>query len=326
MRTRILRGIVMAGSLLAAMAAMAAGPAGVPSATASQSGAKRPAGVPTDYVRTSMGYFHPSCIQSVGFGERILRGGKIGKADGTTREYAACKFPRYLASGKKIEAGQKAGKVRSEIDGSPSMLADMYLDPAKGGVSTFVMTWNVPQDPTVDTGQSLSFLMAAVLKETIMQVELAFNGDDGRGGPVSPGWVVAPWDCCDDGTVFRGTPIPVKAGDEISGYIAYMEDTKDYNVIVIADGKSSALKTPHYGDFANEVWGGAFGGESVQNCATQLPASRSVDFHLGQLTTNSGQRVTEQFVPWYYPGVDPLGCQNLTVTINPGTKTNTLSY
>ncbi|ALM85510.1 hypothetical protein [Bordetella sp. N] len=325
MRTRILRSIVMAGSLLATMTAMAAGPAGAPSATTSQSGAKRPASVPADYVRTSRGYFHPSCVQAVGVGERILGGGKIAKADGTTREYAACKFPRYLlVSGKKIEVGEKLPKIRSEINDPPQMLADMYLDPAKGGVSTFVMTWTVPQNPKVDSGQFLGFNMAAVLPETIMEIETAWNGDDGAGGSVDKGWVLAPWDCCDAGTIFRGIKIPVSPGDEVTGYIVYMEDKKEYNVIAIANGKSSALKTPHYGDFANEVWGGGLGVDSIQDCVNELPASRSVNFFLGQLTTNSGKAVTESFVPYYVPGARL--CQSFFVSINPAAKANTLSY
>jgi hypothetical protein len=312
MSTRILRSIVMAGSLLAAMTAMAAGPAGVPA----------------DYVRTSMGYFHPSCIQTVGVGERILGGGKIAKADGTTREYAACKWPRYLlTSGKKIGVGEKVGKVRDQTVVYASMLADMYLDPAKGGVETFAMTWKVPKNPTVDTGQFLSFNMSAVLNEIYMQIETDWNGDDEQGGAVNKGWTASPWNCCDDGTIFRGMPIPLQAGDEVTGYIVYMQGTKDYNVIVIANGKSSVLKTPHYTDFANEVWGGGFTGAGVQDCDAQLPASRSVDFSLGQLMTNSGKPVTEQFVPYYDKNpAEALQCPGFKVTINPAAKINTISY
>src|SRR5947208_1707077 len=53
----------------------------------------KPAVVPNDYVITPFGYFHPSCVQSVGTSEKLHSDGRIMRADGTARTVAACAYP-----------------------------------------------------------------------------------------------------------------------------------------------------------------------------------------------------------------------------------------
>src|ERR1035441_2122355 len=49
-------------------------------------GQNRPATVPEGYVITPFGYFHPSCVQSLAKGERLLADGRVQHADGTDRK------------------------------------------------------------------------------------------------------------------------------------------------------------------------------------------------------------------------------------------------
>ncbi len=56
----------------------------------------RPASVPSDYVITPFGYFHPSCVREIKEGETVLADGRIRFNDGTEEAAAPfCNFPRY---------------------------------------------------------------------------------------------------------------------------------------------------------------------------------------------------------------------------------------
>jgi len=57
-------------------------------------GSNRPAGVPSDYVITPFGYFHPSCVRTAKSGETVLGDGRIRFEDGTEETVAPfCSFP-----------------------------------------------------------------------------------------------------------------------------------------------------------------------------------------------------------------------------------------
>ena len=67
-------------------------------------GSNRPANVPSDYVITPFGYFHPSCVRQTQEGETLLADGRIRFADGSEETAApACGFPRYTPKGELVE-------------------------------------------------------------------------------------------------------------------------------------------------------------------------------------------------------------------------------
>ena len=57
-------------------------------------GPDRPANVPDGYVITPFGYFHPSCVQSLAKGERLMADGRLQHANGSVQEKAGvCNYP-----------------------------------------------------------------------------------------------------------------------------------------------------------------------------------------------------------------------------------------
>src|ERR1700760_3473708 len=63
-------------------------------------GPDRPANVPDGYVITPFGYFHPSCVQSLTKGERLMADGRLQHSNGNVEEKAAvCNYPHFTRSG-----------------------------------------------------------------------------------------------------------------------------------------------------------------------------------------------------------------------------------
>lgn len=79
-------------------------------------GPDRPANVPDGYVITPFGYFHPSCVQSLARGERLMADGRLQHANGNVEEKAAvCNYPHFTRSG--ISSSAPEAKAPPEING-----------------------------------------------------------------------------------------------------------------------------------------------------------------------------------------------------------------
>ena len=182
-------------------------------------GTNRPATVPSDYVITPFGYFHPSCVREVKAGETLLGDGRIRFEDGTEETNAAsCSFSRYGPT------GQLAGKDPG--NSGPLSISWNWIETSQvatndyyGGVSA---AWTVPLTPNTNDGQTLYFFNSLSHlnndpphEEPIIQPVLGWN--DGQYGVGL--WNIASWNCCPNGMTWHSTPLSVNPGDQILGTV-----------------------------------------------------------------------------------------------------------
>jgi hypothetical protein len=179
-------------------------------------GPNRPANVPSDYVITPFGYFHPSCVRMVKQGETVLADNRIRFTDGTEETIPAfCSFPHYTDQGELV--------VERSANAGPPEIGHSWIEAGQVSASTpyngVAATWTVPQTPTTNDGQTLYFfpgLMHTPLDpDLIIQPVLGWN--DGQSG-VGP-WNIASWNCCPSGMAWYSTPVTVNSGDQISGTV-----------------------------------------------------------------------------------------------------------
>jgi hypothetical protein len=183
-------------------------------------GPNRPGSVPEGFVITPFGYFHPSCVQSLAQGERVLADGRIQHADGTVAEKAAvCSYPHYTRAGVPSGvSGQKPAEAGSEVTASPEIngwveSASIITGSATEGYGALIATWTVPPQPPSDDGQVLYFfpgLEDINNVESILQPVLGWYQGQ---------WTLASWNCCLNGITTNSPPVAVSPGDEIYGSI-----------------------------------------------------------------------------------------------------------
>src|SRR5579871_3539121 len=100
-----LAGLTIFGALLVAPAAVVA--ANAPARHPEPGAVRAPAGVPSSYLFTHHGWFHPSCVVRIGEDEevgadRVVR----GRADGAAHlSLSPCAYPRFDLHGRAIPAG-----------------------------------------------------------------------------------------------------------------------------------------------------------------------------------------------------------------------------
>jgi hypothetical protein len=128
-------------------------------------GPNRPSNVPEEYVITPAGDFHPSCVQNLAKGERLLGDGRVQHADGSVEPNAAvCSYPHYTSTGvaiasnpaKASAASNLAGALAPEISGwiENAAIATGSATKSYGGM---VAQWTVPASPSADNGQVLFY-------------------------------------------------------------------------------------------------------------------------------------------------------------------------
>jgi len=270
-------------------------------------GANRPASVPSDYVITPFGYFHPSCVRQVKDGETLLGDGRIRFQDGTEEASAAfCSFPRYTPTGELVGEGS----------GSPEPLEISWSWIESGQVVTdttydaVMATWTVPQTPTTNDGQTLFFFPALThnhltppKEEPIIQPVLGWN--DGQPG-VGP-WNIASWNCCPSGMAWNSTPVTVSPGDQISGLVmsacghAVVQSCSKWSITTrdVTTGGSTTLNIT-YPSLMNFVWAqsGVLEVYSIYQCS-DFPPDGSITFSNVVLYDNYFRRIT-------HPGWSPM--------------------
>ena len=182
-------------------------------------GPNRPASVPSDYVITPFGYFHPSCVRQAKDGETVLADGRIRFADGTEETIAPfCSFPRYTAQGELV--------VEGSANPGPLDISWSWIESGQVVTSTtydaVMAAWTVPQTPTSNDGQTLFFFPALTHnhltppnEEPIIQPVLGWNDGQSGAGP----WNIASWNCCPAGMTWNSNPVTVSPGDQIQGTV-----------------------------------------------------------------------------------------------------------
>ena len=238
----------------------------------------KPAVVPNDYVITPFGYFHPSCVQSVGTTEKLHDNGNIMRADGTVRAVAACAFPSFRADGTRVEPqGSPADATRVV----PAAAYNGYLELVSfklttGGVNEMTGYMRVPAAPSRQVGQTI-FLFPGLEDfqnvQSILQPVLGWNADGGNT------WTIRSWNCCRSGTVFAGNTATVSPGDVIFGSMV-KTGTQSWTISAQDISRSSVpvatLNTTDSQPF-NWIMGASLETYGITAC-NQLPASKPAQF------------------------------------------------
>jgi hypothetical protein len=182
-------------------------------------GPNRPAAVPSDYVITPFGYFHPSCVRVVPSGATLLADGRVQFANGAEETVASfCSFPHYTPAGALVVDGTER-ILPFEISWSWIEAGQVSTSNTYDGV---MATWTVPRTPTTNDGQTLFFFPSLShskstppAEEPIIQPVLGWNDGQSGAGP----WNIASWNCCPGGMTWSSDPVTVNPGDQIRGSV-----------------------------------------------------------------------------------------------------------
>jgi len=262
-------------------------------------GPNRPASVPSDYVITPFGYFHPSCVQQVKEGETLLGDGRIQFADGTEETKApSCSFPRYTPTGELV--------IEGSANPEPLEISWSWIEAGQVATSTtydaVMASWTVPQTPSTDDGQTLFFFPALAhsdstppSEEPIIQPVLGW--DDGQPG-VGP-WNIASWNCCPAGMTWNSTPVTVNSGDQIQGLVmsacgaAIVQSCSRWSITTqdVTTGGSTTLNIT-YPSLMNFPWGlsGVLEVYYIYQCS-DFPPDGSITFSNVALFDNYFRRI-----------------------------------
>ncbi len=290
-------------------------------------GPNRPASVPSDYVITPFGYFHPSCVREIKETEAVLADGRIRFANGTEEANVPfCNYARYSASGEMVVQGVK-----------PPYISWDWIE--AGQVSTnstsygeIKATWTVPPTPTSNDGQTLFFFPGFEdidNVQLIIQPVLGWNDGQSHVGP----WNIASWNCCPSGTANYSTPVTVNVGDEIQGLIkstcaAGNPSCSTWNITTkdVTTKKSTILKaTPSEGQTFNWAQSGVLEVYSIYQC-TDFPPNGSIEFSKVALFDYNFKKIKNPgWSPMYWveQGQTTPWCNYSTTTT---TTTATLDY
>ena len=263
-------------------------------------GSNRPAGVPSDYVITPFGYFHPSCVRTAKSGETVLGDGRIRFENGTEEaNIPFCSFPRYTPTGELV--------VEASANPGPLEISWSWIESGQVVTSTtydaIMASWTVPSTPTSNDGQTLFFFPALThnhltppSEEPIIQPVLGWN--DGQYG-VGP-WNIASWNCCPGGMTWNSNPVTVNPGDQISGTVmsacggALVQACSRWNITTedLTTGQSTTLKVS-FPSLLNFVWAqsGVLEVYSIYQCS-DYPPDGSITFSNLALFDNYFRRIT----------------------------------
>ncbi len=239
--------------------------------------AHKPAGVPSEYVLTHSGFFHPSCVVTVGSDEVVGSDLVIRGMDGSEHaRFAPCAYPRYSVSGLPVPHAPAPAPVT--YDGYIVYYTSEETLPSGTALST---QWTVPLAPTDTVDQDIAFFNDIVTTAgggDILQPVLDYNGE------VRNHWAIESEHCCISGDDMQTTPIDVNAGDVILGTVngtgcdstgacsAWTVTTAD-----VTTSKSTTLNTTAPMGVPNGVSPGSLETYGVSAC-DMFPASGEITF------------------------------------------------
>jgi hypothetical protein len=264
----------------------------------------RPSNVPDEYVITPFGYFHPSCVQKLVKGERLLADGRIQHADGSIeKNVAVCNYPRYTPNGM---PGAQGAAVSPEVNGWIEN-ANITTGSPYQAYGAIVATWTVPPEPSADDGQWIFFFPGFEdinNTQSILQPVLQWSPHQ---------WAMASWNCCLNNITTESPVISVNAGDRVYGSItstcpAGTVSCATWNVLSVdlTTGESTMLvNTPSNGQVFNWAFGGVMEPYYIVSCE-DYPPNRHIVF----------DRVTV-FDEYLHPITDPLWSEAANSTQQP---------
>ena len=283
----------------------------------------RPAGVPSDYVATPAGYFHPSCVVHMEDGEHVTASGDVRQLDQSVRKVQACTHPSFDMRGttREPDAAGVDARAASSFNG---WLAYSETNPSGGVASSeMVADWIVPSAPRSATGQILYYFpgLESASVVTILQPVLAWNGYNNNA------WTMANWNCCKSGTVYTGNPINVRAGDQIHGAMNGTSCKKSTPCTAwsitstdVTTGQSTTFQTQSYNQVFTWYFGGVMEVYGVSSCA-QFPTNGSITFTNVKVWDYSGKTLTPT-----YGGQVSGGAPSCGYTVNPTTSQTVISF
>jgi hypothetical protein len=292
---------VLAAGVAAADEARHPGPGGIAA----------PAGVPSSYVLTHSGWFHPSCVVRVRSDEAVGADLVVrGRDDGAAHfAFGPCAYPRFDLHG---------GAMATTAGGAPAHLApqaaaaiyDGYIvyyeyDGTITAGSTLVTDEIVPPAPTNVANQDIAFFNDILTSlDDILQPVLDFNGET-RGK-----WSIESEHCCLSGNDMQSTIMVVAPGDQIRGTVtgtgcgtngacsAWAVTTLD-----VTSGKSTTLNTTAPNGVPNGVSPGSLETYGVMSC-DMFPVGGETTFTDNTLTDPSGNVETLKYRLLNFPGND----------------------
>jgi hypothetical protein len=229
-----------------------------------EAGSHRPATIPSGYVVTPFGYFHPLCVQSIAEGERLMPDGQIQRSDGSAAARVSCSHPQYAPNGTPRAAAQKRGGP--DINGW--LENANYIAPANQSFSALYASTTVPAPPKVNDGQVLYFFPGLEDIDNVISIlQPVLTWYQGE-------WTISNWNCCLNGTTVQSTPVVVNPGDLIVSSITqncppgklYCSTWNIFS-LDLRNGKSTTLaKTPSDGQIFNWAFGAALEPYYVVSC------------------------------------------------------------
>jgi hypothetical protein len=201
------QGLLLALSAVAAFTPTEAQQTSGPSVTLTG----RPASVPSNYVPTPNGWFHPDCIITTSENEMIAADGSIAERStgAFVRAVPSCSHTRYDGNGNAV----------SPTAGIRLPTAHQWLVDGQAGVGwmDFISAnWVVPPNPPLVNGVTLYFFpgFLPASEDQVIQPVLGWNAY----GNGSTAWTLASWECCIAGNTYQSAQAAVSAGVQVYGF------------------------------------------------------------------------------------------------------------
>ena len=191
-----------------------------------------PSGVPTNYVFTHHGFFHPSCVIHVNNGETINSDGDIIQTDGQIRKVSPCPYQHFDDAANAIDgpllpvshrvpsstgASEKSTPVAlpdTSHGTTTTWLADFEIDfSTSENLTWFSSDYTVPPKPSSNDGQDVALWGGVESHDKSEVIQPILDKGD-----YYDSWAVRGENCCLNGNDYTGAYYAVNVGDTISGY------------------------------------------------------------------------------------------------------------
>jgi hypothetical protein len=285
---------------------------------------KRPPAVPSEYLVTPFGYFHPSCITHLTYGDTLKRDEfAIQHSDGSLDSVSICNYPHYDAKGNMVSDALNAQGPQAQHPELEGWVEDYnYVSSVELGY--LYATWTVPPVPASENGQILYFFPGLEDIDdvvSILQPVLAWNDDNTSSqDAITPFdvWSIASWNCCITGpsgyaTVDESTPVTVNVGDTIAGEIlsdcaagtSGCQGWYVYTFDFTSDQYTELSNAYADGQIFNWAFAGVMEDYNVTTCG-QLPSNGSITFNDVALYNYQFDEMSPAWTQGnYYSGVTP---------------------
>lgn len=282
--------------------------------------ARRPASVPGDFIVTPEGYFHPSCVHEIGKGEVLESAVSVAREDGSRRQLEQCAYVSFNRAGKMRKA-EGHDSFQAKLQDGWQVFASLMM-PGNGSMGYQTVQWTVPNNPTVDQGQTLYYFSGAEQNVTVMKSVLGWNQLGVQG------WSLASWNCCEQGSIFYSTPMKTVAGTPLQGKIYFDAQLNRYHVQMFSNPFSpmqqvTELTTRNYSEPLNYVLGAVVEHYGVASCQALPPDGSLAFWYIDIRDANDGQVVTPLAATYQS---SPCGYALATGFNGPNVQTATLTW